>query len=186
MRCGRSFAGVALAAIFAGGCGPRPAFRAPVYPDPVEPIGPMAGPSPVRGPGPLTTPADTTELAASRIRILDEAATSWLGTPYRRGGEDEKGVDCSGLAQSILGELGVDLPRTTESQRQRGREVRPQEACPGDLVFFRIGSRVNHVGILLDGDRFLHASTSAGVKISRLAERYFARRLVEIRRVLDP
>ena len=181
-----SAAAFALAALFAAGCSPRPAFRAPVYPDPVTPIGPISGPSPAREPGPLTTPADTTDVAVSRIRVLDEATTSWLGTPYRRGGASEGGVDCSALARSILGELGVDLPRTTATQRQVGREVDRDQGRPGDLVFFRIGSRVNHVGILLDADRFLHASSSRGVEVARLDERYFARRLVEVRRVLDP
>lgn len=181
-----AFAGAALAAALLSGCGPRPAFRAPVYPDPVSPVGPVAGPAPDPGPGPVTRLEDSPDPDAWRIRILEDAASSWLGTPYRHGGQDGRGVDCSGLVRSIMEEFGVELPRTASDQSRIGRPVEAGEARAGDLVFFRIGSRVNHVGVLLGPDRFLHASRSRGVVVTPLDEPYFARRLTDLRRVLEP
>lgn len=173
-----------VAALLAAGCSPRPAFRAPVHPDPVSPVGPMAGPERPREPGPLMVLQPLPDLEAARVRALEEAAASWLGTPYRRGGRDARGVDCSALAQSVMAELGVDLPRTAADQRGMGRSIELADARAGDLVFFRIGSRVGHVGVLMDRDRFLHSSLSRGVVVTDLSERYYARRLIEIRRVL--
>lgn len=181
---GRLLAATLTAALLAG-CGPRPAFRAPVYPDPVSPVGPMAGPAPARGPGPLTELQDSPDPEAWRARMLEDAASNWLGTPYRHGGTDGRGVDCSALVQSVMDELGVELPRTTWAQRREGRSIERDEARAGDLVFFRIGSRVSHVGVMLGPDRFLHASLSRGVIVTELEEPYFARRLVDLRRVLD-
>jgi len=180
----RLLAALSAAAVLAG-CGGRPAFRAPVYPDPVSPVGPVAGPSPAPGPGPLTTLEDSPDADTWRARMLEDAASGWLGTPYRHGGTDGYGVDCSALVQSVMEELGVELPRTTRAQRREGRTIDRSEARAGDLVFFRIGSRVNHVGVMLGPDRFLHASLSRGVIVTELEEPYFARRLVDLRRVLE-
>lgn len=185
VRSGARLLAAALAAAMLAGCGARPAFRAPVYPDPVAPVGPVAGPAPSRGPGPLTDLQDSPDPDAWRARMLEDAASGWLGTPYRHGGRDGRGVDCSALVQSVMDELGVALPRTTWAQRREGRAIDRDEARAGDLVFFRIGSRVNHVGVMLGPDRFLHASLSRGVIVTELEEPYFARRLVDLRRVLE-
>jgi cell wall-associated NlpC family hydrolase len=115
---------------------------------------------------------------------LAELTTAWLGTPYRRGGQDARGIDCSALARSVLAEFGVGLPRTTAAQRRIGHAIPRDAMAPGDLVFFRLGSgRVNHVGVALDTDRFLHSSSSRGVVVDRLNDTFFGRRFVEARRV---
>jgi cell wall-associated NlpC family hydrolase len=99
---------------------------------------------------------------------------------------DEGGIDCSGLVQNVMGELGAALPRTVRDQSRRGRIVERRDLAPGDLVFFRLDSGViDHVGIALDANRFVHASSSRGVVIDRIMDRYFARRLAQVRRVLD-
>jgi probable lipoprotein NlpC len=176
-------AALLVAAAGLAGCGPKPAFRAPGEPEPAGPIGAIAGPErPPAGPAPPGAPADSSTL--SRIHVLEDLAAAWVGTPYRRGGEDARGVDCSALARSVLGELGVDLPRTTRAQQRVGDPVPPDDVAAGDLLFFRLGSsRVNHVGIALGAERFLHASSTRGVVIEWLGDRYFAHRLVEVRRV---
>jgi lipoprotein Spr len=118
------------------------------------------------------------------VQRLESIAESWVGTPYRRGGQDEQGIDCSALARTVLSELGVSLPRTTSDQRRVGHTVPRDEVAPGDLVFFRLGSRrVNHVGVALDSDRFLHASSTRGVVVETLQGSYFGRRFAEARRV---
>ena len=173
----------AFAATFLPGCGPKPVFRGPH--DSAEPpsIGPLAGPEEPHPAPPLGAIDDST-VFGERARVLEGLAEHWVGTPYRRGGRGEGGVDCSALAASVLGQLGVDLPRTTTAQRQVGLAISRDEIEPGDLLFFRLGSkRVNHVGVALDRERFLHASSSRGVVVERLEQRYFARCLVEVRRV---
>jgi lipoprotein Spr len=98
---------------------------------------------------------------------------------------DERGIDCSALVQTVLGDLGVRVPRTTRSQRAVARLIRPDQLEAGDLVFFRLEStRVNHVGLALGPHRFVHASSSRGLVVDRLKDDYFARRFVEARRVL--
>ncbi len=158
---------LAAAGLAGLGCSPKPIFRG-------DPAGEREAPAPVRGP--------SLRVADPRI---EEIASSWLGTPYRYGGTDERGLDCSALVQNVFADLGVRLPRTTKAQRAVGTAVSVRTARPGDLLFFALESgRVNHVGILLGPDRFVHASSSRGVVVDRLMDDYFRRRLVEARRVL--
>jgi cell wall-associated NlpC family hydrolase len=115
---------------------------------------------------------------------VEEVASVWLGTPYRYGGTDERGLDCSALVQIVMGDLGVDVPRTTRDQQDLGRPIDPRDLRAGDLLFFRLdSSRVNHVGLALGRDRFIHASTSRGVVVDRLMSDYYTERFVEARRV---
>jgi len=156
------------------GCGPKPIFRGDL-----GRAGSGADPRDGSG-GASVPPADPLTDA------LVAAAEPWLGTPYRYGGTTRRGVDCSALAVHLLDEVGIRLPRSVGSQRGIGREVPRDEIAAGDLVFFRLESRrVNHVGIALDGERFVHASRSRGVRIDRFDDDYFGQRIVETRRVAD-
>jgi cell wall-associated NlpC family hydrolase len=168
----RAILGITL--LLSVGCGPKPVFRTP--PSGRAPSRPAPTPE---APAPAPAPAPT---------VVEEVASGWVGTPYRYGGTDERGIDCSALAQYILGDLGARLPRTTKAQRRTGKRVALGEIRPGDLLFFRLeSSRVNHVGVALGRDRFVHSSSSRGVVVDRLMDDYFARRVVEARRVLsDP
>lgn len=108
-----------------------------------------------------------------------------MGTPYHRGGDDKSGADCSGFVQQVyLRVARVALPRTTRDQYTSGFEVGRSELSPGDLVFFDTqGSGVSHVGVMVGGDRFAHASTSNGVVYSRLSESYWNQRYRGARRL---
>lgn len=100
----------------------------------------------------------------------------WRGVPYRLGGQSKRGIDCSAFVQLAYRQrFGLNLPRTTARQATMGRQVKRKHLKTGDLVFFKTGLRVRHVGIYLGQQRFLHASTSRGVMISRLGQRYWAR-----------
>ncbi|WP_416140098.1 C40 family peptidase [Halomonas sp. HK25] len=111
----------------------------------------------------------------------------WVGTPYRLGGTGFKGVDCSALVQNVFSEtFRVSLPRSTGEQVHQGQPVARGELVPGDLVFFRPPGRYDHVGIYLGEGRFLHASTSRGVMISHLDNRYWQRHYWQARRTLEP
>lgn len=100
----------------------------------------------------------------------------WYGTNYRLGGCSRAGIDCSGFAQKLYGEVyGVDLLRTAMEQFGKCKRIKhAKDAEEGDLVFFHVHSRrITHVGVYLANDYFVHASTSGGVMISNLNEDYW-------------
>lgn len=109
----------------------------------------------------------------------------WIGTPYHRGGGDLNGADCSGFVQSVYRRVAdLELPRITRDQFTVGFEVGRSNLRPGDLVFFEtLGAGVSHVGLMVGGDRFAHASTSKGVRYSRLSETYWSTHYLGARRL---
>ena len=117
---------------------------------------------------------------------LRKSALSWLNTPYRWGGMSEKGIDCSGLVCAIYRDVyGLKLPHQSAQLYRLGKPVTLRNIQPGDLVFFRTDKRrtVSHVGIYLGKEEFIHASSSRGVILSRLARSYYRKRLMGIRRL---
>lgn len=111
----------------------------------------------------------------------------WLGTPYRLGGNDKNGLDCSGLTTVYSSQvLGKPIPRTSATQFDAA-ELKPEEVNPaeGDLLFFNSPSskRISHVGIYLQNDFFLHAVSRGGVKISSLQEAYWKKCFVAAGRI---
>ncbi|CAM2938236.1 NlpC/P60 family protein [Vibrio ordalii] len=111
----------------------------------------------------------------------------WQGVPYRLGGETLNGVDCSAFVQIAFKDTWqIPLPRTTRSQSQTGFEVNYQNAQRGDLVFFRTSRTSNHVGVYLGDKKFMHASTSKGVMISRMDNPYWASKFWQFRRIISP
>lgn len=108
----------------------------------------------------------------------------WLGTPYRLGGTTKSAVDCSGFTRNIYSEVfNKTLPRTAEGQYMTyGRSALDgSDRREGDLVYFNTlhnGNPVSHVGIWLNGKRFVHASSSRGVMISGIDDTYFRTRYV--------
>jgi cell wall-associated NlpC family hydrolase len=95
------------------------------------------------------------------------AAQHQVGRPYRYGGEDPEGFDCSGLvyyAHRTGG--GVEVPRTAREQYQRSRPVPRASLEAGDLLFFTPGAdKALHVGIYVQNDYFVHAP-SPGKRVS--------------------
>lgn len=118
---------------------------------------------------------------------LVSTARRFLGVPYRWGGEDRHGFDCSGLTMVSYRLNGLDLPRNSRSQYRAGQPVARNALQPGDLVFFatRGGRRVTHVGLYIGRGRFIHAPrTGQRVRIAELANRYFQRTYVGARTYL--
>lgn len=114
-------------------------------------------------------------------------AQDWLGAPYRFGGEDRSGVDCSAFVQAVIGSaFGQRLSRATATQVKEGEAVARADLRAGDLVFFRTGRRTRHVGIYLGDGTFVHASTREGVTVTPLDDAYYRRTYWTARRVLDP
>ncbi len=120
--------------------------------------------------------------------LLVDEANNWLGCPYRYGGNDRDGIDCSGLVKRIYHNVfNYVLPRTTNDQFAAGTFVRKTWIKAGDLLFFKNvrGPGVDHVGIYLGSGEFVHASTGNGVIISRLDEPYYQRRYAGARRYVN-
>jgi probable lipoprotein NlpC len=98
----------------------------------------------------------------------------WKGTRYQIGGMSRQSVDCSGFVHiTFKSRLGIILPRSTHLQVELGQHVDKDELRPGDLVFFKTGRTLRHVGVYLEDGRFLHASSKLGVAISHLNENYW-------------
>lgn len=123
-------------------------------------------------------------------RIVDHAKT-YEGVKYKYGGMTKRGMDCSGLVYTSFKKQNINLPRTTADMSKTGDWIDLKEVKEGDLLFFATKKRsrkVNHVGIVTNSRignvEFIHASTSNGVMVSNLAERYWYFAFVQARRVL--
>jgi peptidoglycan DL-endopeptidase CwlO len=113
-------------------------------------------------------------------------ALSLRGAPYRNGGTDPAGFDCSGFVRYVFGQNGIAVPRTVTEQFQSGRQVGGPHLEAGDLVFFStVSPGASHVGIAIGGDEFVHAPSGAGiVRVERMSAPYWSTRFVGARRVL--
>mgnify|MGYP001057051270 CR=1 FL=1 len=118
---------------------------------------------------------------------ISGTALELRGVPYRNGGADPSGFDCSGFVWYVFARHGITLPRVVEDQYRVGVKVTPADLQPGDLVFFSTVTRgASHVGIVIGGDSFVHAPSSSGVvRVERLSASYWSARFIGARRVLQ-
>ena len=167
---------------FAAGCAARGAIPKPF---PGAPAPDAAPPSPQ----PQPAEPDATEAASPAARLdataVVETALSFRGVPYRNGGSDPTGFDCSGLVQYVFARHGLTLPREAREQFQLGEEVRLAGVEPGDLIFFEtVAGGPSHVGVAIGGDEFVHAPSARGVvRVERFSAPYWASRIVGVRRI---
>lgn len=115
------------------------------------------------------------KLKGEEKKVLEEAF-EWLDTPYEYGRQDKgKATDCSGMVMCVY-ETAIDckLPRNSARQAEFCEDIEHKEIKPGDLVFFitNKGSKINHVGIMIDTEKFIHAS-SHGVMVSSMLSDYY-------------
>src|SRR5262245_5532218 len=159
-----SYAFVIALAMLSGACAstgatPRPfptPNPAPAAPAPSTP----SAPSPASPARPAAVPATVSAIAYS----ITGTALDLRGPPYREGGADPKGFDCSGFVQYVFAQHGVIVPRNVAEQYRAGRSVTASQVGVGDLVFFTtVAPGASHVGIALGGDTFVHAPSSTGI-----------------------
>ena len=132
----------------------------------------------------------TDEIVYQKTDSLIQFAMHHEGIPHRRGGTTPRGFDCSGFTQYVFSYVNVPLNRSAATQFDQGIEVSPEQLQKGDLVFFRIGSRINHVGVVTDvtpeESTFIHVSSSNGVRLDHLQNAYYKKYFVGARRVIVP
>ncbi|MDK8193090.1 C40 family peptidase [Paenibacillus sp. UMB7766-LJ446] len=121
--------------------------------------------------------------SANEVRI-ETQVNKVIGTPYLMGGTSTSGFDCSGFILYIMDKYNINLPRTSQMQAKSGAAVEMEDLRTGDLVFFNTSGRgISHAGIYIGNDSFAHSSSSKGVTISGLNEKYYKERYVMARRV---
>ncbi|HEV8397167.1 MAG TPA: C40 family peptidase [Vicinamibacterales bacterium] len=187
---------VALVALVAAGCASSGAVPKP-FPGASTPGGrPAAAPPRIAAPSPAGNadePAASPDGGVIVPPVPDvtpgtmalATALDLRGVPYRNGGSDPNGFDCSGLVQWAFARIGRALPREAKEQFHVGREIDRDEVQPGDLLFFDTGTNsASHVGIALDAESFVHAPRSNGVvRVERYTSNYWSRRYLGARRV---
>lgn len=115
-------------------------------------------------------------------------AKSWIGTPYKYAhAQKGQGTDCSGFIMTVVNDVaGIKLPRNSAMQSEFCAEIKRKDLKPCDLVFFATGKstyKISHVGMMIDNDNFIHASSSKGVVISKLSSNYYTSRLIKCGRI---
>jgi len=144
-----------------------PAVAAAASP-PVSPVAPAAEPLAPVAP-------------AARYGGVVGIAMQYLGVPYRWGGADPSGFDCSGFSMYVYAKLGVLLPHHAATQYGMGTAVSRDQLEAGDLVFF---NGLGHMGIYIGGGQFIHAPHSGDVvKISSIHDSWYASTWVGARRL---
>jgi len=115
-------------------------------------------------------------------KIID----SYMGSPYKRGGETKGGMDCSGLVVAVYRQYsGFKLPHDTQKLFKLVKRIDKENLAYGDLVFFSDGwFRVSHVGIYLGEGKFVHSLEDFGVIVSSLEEDYYKKKYLGARRVI--
>ena len=129
----------------------------------------------------LSTPAEEVK-NTKMFEFIDD----WYGTPYRLGGTTKKGVDCSAFSQFLFASVyGLSIPRTAKEQYNLTSRISRTQLNEGDLIFFNTRGGISHVGVYLQNNKFVHASTSGGVMISDIFDEYWAKKFVGVGRLKE-
>jgi cell wall-associated NlpC family hydrolase len=177
---------LALLACAATACASTGAVPQP-FPVPGGPPSPSTAP-PESVPDPAA-PTPPPAAVASNGYAISGSALLLRGTPYKNGGHDPSGFDCSGFVWYVFDQNGVHVPRTVSEQFRAGSDVDPADLRAGDLIFFDTVNgparqTATHVGISIGGDEFVHAPSSAGeVRVERLGSPYWSPRFVGAKRM---
>ncbi len=117
---------------------------------------------------------------------LYESVDHWMGKPYKYAGNDERGIDCSGLVNQLMKQV-FQRSVTANSQKlyELSKKIDPSELKEGDLIFFKIDTKqVGHVGFYLANRKFIHSTTQGGVMINSMDEAYYRKYYFAVGRIL--
>lgn len=106
---------------------------------------------------------------------------NWLGAPHKMGGTTKSGIDCSGFVSNVYTEIyNTKIPRTSRDMADEIKSKKIDKLKEGDLVFFAFGGgKIDHVGIYLHNNRFVHVSSKKGVIISNLEDAWYSKYFVK-------
>ena len=128
--------------------------------------------------------ANATNILAKKQAFMD-FYNDWKNVKYKLGGESRKGIDCSAFTQrAFKDKFGIDLPRTTLTQVNVGKEVKKSDLKMGDLVFFKTSKRDKHVGIYMGDGSFLHSSIK-GIQFTELEKSFYKDAYWTARRIMN-
>ncbi|CAA6817479.1 MAG: Putative secreted protein [uncultured Sulfurovum sp.] len=119
---------------------------------------------------------------------IEQIAKSLLGTDYQYGANGPYQYDCSSFTKYVFAQQGINLPRVSRDQAQRGQYIQAKQLKKGDLVFFdsKKSTGISHVGIYLEKGNFIHASSAQDkVAISNLSSNYYSKHFKWGRRVTN-
>jgi len=129
-----------------------------------------------------TTFINKTEFITTALYIEYE---KWIGTPYKLGGKDFNGVDCSSFVQTVYkNAFNIKLPRTTKEQAKKGFRVNRNSSKAGDIILFKTAYNIRHSGIIIEKGKFMHTSEKHGVSISNIHNPYWNSKYWQTRRIL--
>ncbi|MGK0455182.1 MAG: cell wall-associated NlpC family hydrolase [Paraglaciecola sp.] len=118
-------------------------------------------------------------------------ALKYNGVPYKFGGTSKRGMDCSGVIYVAFGQENIQLPRISREMAKRGRKISLNNVKKGDLLFFRTVNsrrRINHVGLITSIKNgqilFIHSTSSKGVIVSALSQKYWKNAFVKATSIL--
>jgi cell wall-associated NlpC family hydrolase len=109
---------------------------------------------------------------------------SLIGFPYKYGGKDIQGFDCSGFVSYIYGCYGLTMPRTAKKQGKLKPRIRLSQARPGDLMVFKLPNGW-HTGIMVDRDTFVHSPSRGGRVRKESLNNYWTSRLKWVIRIIE-
>lgn len=137
-----------------------------------------------------TIRTSTKETSQLTKQLIADACEN-LGSPYKAGGIDKKGFDCSGLVFVTFKNVDIILPRKSIDMSKMGRVICKDEIRKGDLIFFKTNgkNKINHVGLVVDVNddeiKFIHSSSQLGVIISSTKEAYYGKSFAQANRIME-
>jgi len=133
----------------------------------------------------------TSRKSISKADKIVANALKYEGVSYKYGGTNKKGMDCSGVIYVAFGEENFQLPRVSREMAKQGKKISLKRVAKGDLLFFKTRKsykNINHVGLVVSNVngqiRFIHSTTSKGVIVSSLSQKYWSKAFVKATRVL--
>jgi cell wall-associated NlpC family hydrolase len=137
---------------------------------------------------------NTTNYKKKKVSTADKVVANAIpfeGTKYKFGGTTKKGMDCSGIVYVAYKKENIQLPRVSRDMAKKGMKISLKEARKGDLLFFRThksSRKINHVGLIISVKnkqiKFIHSTSSKGVIISSLSQKYWKNAFVKATKIL--